>query len=326
MSRDHVTLSEWLAARSALAAPMLVDRGRPIAFATLDDESRRVATGLARLGIRRGDRVALWLPNVSAWLSCFFACARLGAIAVSVNTRFRAQEVADIVGRSGARLLVYWPEFKGIDFSSILAEAAAGLEGVEALIAYAEEKASAPKRVAGKPVLAYADLAGQAPRSQDDASADAGCVLFTTSGTTRAPKFVLHDQRTVIAHAQDVAQGFGLDADAVMLLVPPLCGVFGFCCALGVLAAGRPLVMRPAWDPVAAAADISAQQVTHANATDDAIAQLLAQSGTQPAFPSVRYFGYAAFNPELEDIVERCSDEFLTLENVLGQGRESSRR
>jgi fatty-acyl-CoA synthase len=316
--RDNMTLGEWLAVRSALAAPMLVDRGRPIAFATLDDESRRVATGFARLGVRRGDRVALWLPNVSSWLSCFFACARLGAIAVSVNTRFRAQELADIVGRSGARLLVYWPEFKGIDFSSILAEAAAGLGQMETLIAYAEENGFAPQRVAGKPVLAYADLATQAPRARDDASADAGCVLFTTSGTTKAPKFVLHDQRTVIAHAHDVAQGFGLDADAVMLLVPPLCGVFGFCCALGALAAGRPLVMRPAWDPVAAAADISAQRVTHANATDDAIAQLLAQSSMQPAFPSVRYFGYAAFNPQLEDIVERAERRGLALVGLYG--------
>ena len=131
MRRTNLTLSAMLAARSTLAAPMLIDRGKPIAFHALWEESRRVATAFERLGIRRGDRVALWLPNVSAWLSCFFACAQLAAIAVSVNTRFRAQEVADIVGRSGARLLVYWPGFKGIDFSSILAEAAGALERVE---------------------------------------------------------------------------------------------------------------------------------------------------------------------------------------------------
>jgi len=277
-----------------------------------------VATAFARLGIGPGDRVALWLPNVSAWLSCFFACARLGAIAVSVNTRFRAQEVADIVERSGARLLVYWPGFKGIDFSSILSEAGAGLERVEALVAYAEAEAVDPDRVAGKPVLAYATLAAAPPRARDDASADAGCVMFTTSGTTKAPKFVLHNQRAVVAHAHDVAQGFGLDADAVMLLVPPLCGVFGFCCAMGALAAGRPLVMRPAWDPAQAAADIAAHRVTHANATDGAIAQLLAQSTAQPAFPSVRFFGTAAFDPALDDIVERAERRGLALVGLYG--------
>jgi len=301
---------------------MLVDRGRPVGFAELAAESRCLATAFERLGIRREDRVALWLPNVSAWLSCFFACARLGAIAVSVNTRFRAHEVADIVGRSGARLLVYWPGFKGIDFSSILAEVAetapAALARVEALIAYAENDSRAPTTIAGKPVLSYGALAAEAPREQDAAAPDAGCVLFTTSGTTKAPKFVLLDQRAVVAHASDVARGFDLDADAVMLLVPPLCGVFGFCCAMAALAAGRPLVMRPAWDPAQAAADIAVQRVTHANATDEAIVQLLAQTSAQPAFPSVRFFGYAAFNPALDDIVERAERHGLTLVGLYG--------
>ncbi|HSH07113.1 MAG TPA: AMP-binding protein [Burkholderiales bacterium] len=319
-----LTLSALLAARAATAggAPMLVDRGRPIAFAEIAAESRRVATAFARLGIGREDRVALWLPNVSAWLTCFFACAQLGAIAVSVNTRFRAQEVADIVGRSGARLLVYWPGFKGIDFSAILTEVAeaapTALAGIEALIAYAEAESAAPHHIAGRAVHAYGALAGELPRQRDDATPDAGCILFTTSGTTKAPKFVLHDQRAVVAHAHDVARGFGLDADAVMLLVPPLCGVFGFCCAMGALAAGRPLVMRPAWDAAQAAADIAAQRVTHANATDEAIAQLLAHSRTEPAFPSVRFFGYASFNPSLDDIVERAAARDLTLVGLYG--------
>jgi fatty-acyl-CoA synthase len=323
VQRTDLTLSALLAAharQAARAVPMLVDRGRAIGFAELADESRRVATGLARLGIGPGDRVALWLPNVSAWLSCFFACARLGAIAVSVNTRFRAHEVADIVGRSGARLLVYWPGFKGIDFSSILADATDALERVETLIAYAEarDEPGAPDRVAGKPVLAYAALAAEAPRSRDDADPANGCVLFTTSGTTKAPKFVLLDQRAVVAHARDVARGFGLDGNAVMLLVPPLCGVFGFCCAMGALAAGRPLVMRPAWDPVLAAADIGTHRVTHANATDEAIAQLLDQTTAQPAFPSLRFVGYAAFNPGLDDIVARAAQRGLALVGLYG--------
>ena len=141
-------------------------------------------------------------------------------VAVSINTRFRAQEVADIVGRSGARLLVYWPGFKGIDFSGILDEvaetAATALARLEALIVYAEGGTRVPPRIAGKPVLPYGALAAEAPRAQDDAAPQAGCILFTTSGTTRAPKFVLLEQRAVVAHAHDVAHGFGLDADAVM--------------------------------------------------------------------------------------------------------------
>ncbi|WZB60267.1 AMP-binding protein [Achromobacter xylosoxidans] len=67
-----------------------------------------------------GQRVAIWLPNCAAWVESFLACARLGALALAVNTRFRALEVADILGRGKADWLIFWPGFKGIDFQGVL--------------------------------------------------------------------------------------------------------------------------------------------------------------------------------------------------------------
>ena len=112
------------------------------------DESRRIAQGLADFGIGKGDRVALWLPNTPAWLALYFACARLGAIAVAVNTRFRSAEIADIIGRSGARLLVLWPDFRRIDFLGILGEVdRAALDRLEGIIAYGRD----PPAIWGRP-------------------------------------------------------------------------------------------------------------------------------------------------------------------------------
>ena len=64
------TLSTLLDARAVEgpAAPALVGPHGVVSYAELADESRRLATGLERLGIARGDRVAIWLPNVAAWL------------------------------------------------------------------------------------------------------------------------------------------------------------------------------------------------------------------------------------------------------------------
>lgn len=312
------TLTALLEARTARTAPMLIDRGRPVSHQSLAEEASRVASGLRALGIGAGDRVALWLPNVTAWLAVFFACARLGAIAVSVNTRFRSHELGDIVGRSRAKVLVCWPGFKGIDFASILGQCEkSALERLESIVVYAEGDAT-PAALSGKPVTSYATLAGAAPMKESCANATAGCVIFTTSGTTKAPKFVLHDQKTVIAHAHDVVRGFALGPDAVMLLAPPLCGVFGFCCAMAALAAGRPLVMSPVWDPAQAARDIAAHRVTHVNATDDALLQLLGQSDAPVAFPSLQFAGYAAFNPALVDIVQRAEARGLKLVGLYG--------
>jgi fatty-acyl-CoA synthase len=313
------TLPALLAARADAAVPALLERGRPVSFRDLAAESRRLAGGLQRLGLRQGDRVALWLPNLPAWFATFFACAQLGLVALSVNTRFRSHELADVLHRSRARALVFWPQFKGLDFAGILAQCdPQALDRLEAIIVYAEDGEPAPRTVAGKRSLGYAELAGGAALAGQRAGPDDGCVLFTTSGTTKAPKFVLHSQRSVLAHASDVAQGFAIDADSVMLLAPPLCGVFGFCSAMAALAAGRPLVMTPAWDAGQAARDIVAHRVTHANGTDDAFAHLLAQSEAARPFPSLRFFGYAAFNPAQGDIVARAEARGVKLVGLYG--------
>ena len=184
-----------------------------------------------------GDRVALWLPNMPAWLALFFACARLGAIAVSVNTRFRSHEVADIVDRSRARLLVFWPGFKDRLRRDPRRLRPAALDtGSGDRLRRGRCAARRRARQAGVCVRRSPAIA-PCPKS---ATPDAGCVIFTTSGTTKAPKFVLHDQRTVIRHAFDVAAGFGIGPDATLLLAPPLCGVFGFCNAMAAIAAHGP--------------------------------------------------------------------------------------
>src|SRR5690625_4749603 len=87
-------------------APAIVHEERVMSYADLADASQRVAQGLRALGVGHGDRVAIWLPNIPEWLVLYFACARLGAIAVAVNTRFRSAEVQDIVGRAGCKALV----------------------------------------------------------------------------------------------------------------------------------------------------------------------------------------------------------------------------
>jgi fatty-acyl-CoA synthase len=319
MNVNPDSLAALLAQRAADDSTALIERNNRISFRALAEASRRVARGLAALGVGPGQRVALWLPDVPAWLEAFFACAQLGAIAVSVNTRFRTHELADLLARSGASVLVFWPGFKHIDFGALLAECPReALEALRAVVLYDESGALAPATVAGKPARSYRELAAQPPLEQASGAPDAGCAIFTTSGTTKAPKFVLHDQRGVLAHAQEVVHGFGIGADAVVLLAPPLCGVFGFCTAMAAFAAGRPLVMAPAWDPARAARDIAQHRVTHANGTDEAVAQLLAQNDAPVAFPTLRLFGYAAFNPALEDIVERAEARGLTLVGLYG--------
>ena len=301
---------ETVPAFLAAARESLIDRGRVLAYGALERESASLARGLREHGVRRGDRVALWLPSIPAWLATFVACARLGAIAVSLNTRFRSAEIADIVSRSGCRALVYWPDFRNIDFRGILdACDPAALRSLGARIAYGEDGGAS----------AYHELTALAPLEDDASAPDAPCIIFTTSGTTKAPKFVLHDQRTVLRHARDVARGFDFVATGSRVLVTaPFCGVFGFCNAMGTIAADGPLVMSPTFDATDAAALVRRHGITHFNCTDEMLAQMLAAVPEETPFPTVRFVGYAAFNPALADLPTRAAARGVTVVGLYG--------
>lgn len=286
----------------------------------LQDESLRLAQGLRGLGVVAGDRVGLWLPNIPAWLALFFACARIGAIAVSVNTRFRAQEVQDIVGRSGCRLLVLWPGFKAIDFRGILdAVDPAALEALTDVVTYAEGEAHGAFEFSGRRITPYTALLAS-PRDEHAAAAAASrCVIFTTSGTTKAPKFVCHQQWGVVQHARDVAVGFDLQAPGTRVMQAlPLCGVFGFTQALAALAAGAPMRMLPVFEAATVAQLLVDEHITHANGGDDMLDRLLAVRPEATPFPALKFFGYARFNPALDDLTARADARGVTACGLYG--------
>src|SRR2546423_12445774 len=162
------------------SASAFIHGERTLSFAELVDCSARAAQGLADLGVGRGDRVALWLPNLPAYPILYFACARLGAIAVAVNTRYRAVEVADIVGRSGAKVLACAPGFRGIDFPSILAEIdPATLDKLAAVVTVGEEPKSAPAALERLRRVPYDRLLSRPAFAANHALANAPCNIFT---------------------------------------------------------------------------------------------------------------------------------------------------
>jgi fatty-acyl-CoA synthase len=295
--------------------------GATLSYAELAALSRRAARGLERLGVGAGDRVALWLPNTPAYVALWLACARLGAIAVAVNTRFRSAEVGDIVGRSAAKVLVLWPGFRAIDFLSILADIEpAALAQLETLIVYDEDDAerAVPAPVAHCRRVGYRELVGGEESGTDRSGPDVAVNIFTTSGTTSRPKFVLHGQGPVVRHARLVARHFGYDRGGALLNFLPLCGVFGFNMMTAALAAGAPMVLMSAFDAETALGLIRAHDVRHLNAPDEAIDAFLRLSPDPVALPTIGACGFAYFNASLADIAERADARGLRLIGLFG--------
>lgn len=304
-------------AASRPQATLLIDQDQRISATQLQAQSRALAAGLARMGVRPGDRVAVWLPNCAAWVQSFLACAHLGALVLAVNTRFRALEVADILGRGQADWLVFWPGFKGIDFQGILdgvaPEHLTRLQGVVALTAADEPS---PASIQGKPACRYADLLATdfpppAPRG------NAGVLCFTTSGTTSKPKFVLHDQQTLLRHGAAVARAYGYDDGSCVLASAPFCGAFGFATLAGGLAQGVPVVCTPVFNAAQSADAIARYAVTHTYANNEALVGMM-QAAPPGAFASARLFGFASFTPALDNLLDLAGEAGVPLTGLYG--------
>jgi len=316
------TLLDGAALQDAHATALICGAQR-LTFAALRTRSRALAAGLHARGITRGDRVAIWLPNVPLWVELLFACAHIGAIVVAVNTRFKAAELGDILGRSGAKLLVYWPQFRGIDFTGIL-------EGVERaclgdlrhLVAY-NEGGVLPRSACGLPITPSEAL----PRVGNDVPpagrADDGCVMFTTSGTTSKPKLVLHAQQSIATHAIATAQALGYDAPGTVIkAVTPLCGVSGFGMPLAALAARAPCVLTPVFDARDSLDLIRAQRVTHIHANHEIIRRWLDAVTDRDDLSSLRAVNCGS---GIAAVYERAAAHGIALQSIYGSSELQAR-
>lgn len=296
-----------------------IDIDQPVSNKALAAQADRVAALLYAKGARPGDRLALWLPSCTEWLATFLACARLGITVVSMNTRFRSQEVGDLIERGNCRWLAMWPAFKGIPFSDILNGVdPQQLRPLQGIMTIGESSSFvAPANAQAFSYLEPADVSALAAVPMPSGNEHA--LVYTTSGTTSRPKLVVHDQQTLLRHGANVARYFGIAANDAVLLGAPLCGAFGFSAALGGLAGGAPLVASPVIDPAECAQQIQRFNVTHTFANNELLDRILDAAGnTSNPFPSLRVAGFASFAPSLEDLPQRAEKAGITLVGLYG--------
>lgn len=276
-----------------------------ITYGDLERETRRVAAGLRALGVGPGDRVGFWLPNLRAYLGLLGACGRLGAIAVAMNTRFRRTEIEDVLRRASPKVFAFVPSLGRADHMEILA----GIDPeLRANVSSAIQCDGAPVSVPGLDVVAYGELAAHEPMDEMLGGPDSGCAIFTTSGTTSLPKFVLHNQEQVVRHAGDVARTLELEAPGTMVLQSlPFCGVFGYVYLLATLRVGAPTYLPMIFEARECANLMARLNATHVAGGDDMFVRLMEEgdrltNGREIPFPSLRFCPYASFNSALADL------------------------
>ena len=110
MKMDLVKAVEsWAISQPGLVA--LYFDEKTITFADLNVKANRVANGLQGLGVERGDRVAIMLPNIPEFVYSFVGILKLGAVAVPFNTLYKGGEIRHILKDSGAKVLIALTNF-----------------------------------------------------------------------------------------------------------------------------------------------------------------------------------------------------------------------
>lgn len=171
----------------------LVGSGQRYTYRELRAEVRRIARGLAALGVRRGDKVAILMGNRPEWLIADFAIALLGGVMVGVNTWATARELEYVLGHSDTRFLITVERFLKHDYCALLKELEPHRERLpllERIVGVGDTLPDGWLRYAdlaslGEPVPEAAIDAAQRAVAPDDV-----VYLLYTSGSTSLPKGV----------------------------------------------------------------------------------------------------------------------------------------
>jgi len=215
-------IRDWLHEHAARTQIEGAD-GTAWTFEVIEAESARVARGLLAEGVGKGGRVGLMLPNSPEWLIAFCAITRIGALAVLMSTFFKPPEVAHALRHADVDTLITTDRFLSADFTARLEAALPGL---------AERSEARPLRPFAAPFLRAVWVWGEAQPawSRGDraalaaaadgvdarllaeieievAPADPALIIYT-SGSTAAPKAVVHSQGTLVRHSRAMARGF----------------------------------------------------------------------------------------------------------------------
>ena len=229
-------------------------------FSEIKSHVDKLARGLIGVGVKPGDKVCLWMTNCPEWIYTFFAVAKIGAILVPVNTRFRTSDMEYVLRQSDSSTLIAIDESGPVNYLTMIEELCpeialcqpsqlrlAKFPELKRIIVLGNNHPSG--------VLDWNDLGRNKisveyyDEIQSSVDPDDIVLLMYTSGTTGFPKGVMHChniQRTLV----DAASRMGMTSRDVILMYLPLFHCFGlYEGPIMSLVSGARMVLTASFDP-----------------------------------------------------------------------------
>lgn len=255
--------------------------------------SRSFAAALSHRGVRAGDAVAVQLPGGAEAAIAYQATLMLGAVLVPIVHIYGPDEVDFILKQSRARVLVIPDRWRSVNH-------------LERISAYRQVQTLDDIVVVGDApadCLTFSTLtSAHEPRLETaDAASDDVCLLIYTSGTTSAPKGVLHSQRSLLAELDSAPAVMGAESDDVQLVSFPPGHIAGVVSYLRPMVTGSTAVFMDAWDPTVAVELIRKYGVTSTSGTPFHLSGILDLADGGVDVPTLREFlvGAATVPPNL---------------------------
>jgi len=212
---------------------VIIFEDKKITYRELNERANEFAAGLLKLGIQKGDKVGLWMPNYPEWVIAYFGIVKIGAVVVPMNTRYKTHEVEYILNNSEAVALVMIDNFVGIDFIKMMNDLRGKIPKLKHVI------------VLGTPdrdMREFYEICEMGKDWKDNKefedrkktlSPDECIFILYTSGTTGNPKGAMLSHNNMGTNARDVAGVLKTTEKDRFLLAVPFFHCFG--CVMGIL-------------------------------------------------------------------------------------------
>lgn len=270
----NYTLGDWMdkMAREHGDNEGLVYPGRRLrlTYKELNETARRAARSLLAMGVRKGDHVAVWSQNTPEWIYTLHACAKIGAILVTVNTNYKIFELEYLLRQSDTKVLVFGDGIKGSDYHEILRELLQDRSRVPVLTHLIHmEKADGPKADEGilpwSEFMTLCDKVSDAELDEVQRQQDIHDVINMqyTSGTTGFPKGVMLTHHNILNNGFFIGENMKFTPKDRLCICVPFFHCFGLVLAqMAAITHATTMVPVEAYSPVAVMETIQAERCT----------------------------------------------------------------
>ncbi|MBR2105718.1 MAG: AMP-binding protein [Treponema sp.] len=252
------------------------DRDLRFSYAQFDKRVDDMAAGLYAIGVRKGDNVGIWATNVPDWLTYMFACARLGAVAVTVNTSYKLHELEYLVKQADLTTLCLTDGVKDSNYVQMIKELVPELDEYERGCLKSKRFPClknvvfmGPEKFRGLYSTPELLLLGQhvdfeiIKKIESEVTPHDVVNMQYTSGTTGFPKGVMLTSHNIINNGYSIGESMRYTSKERVCLPVPLFHCFGI--VLGVMAIlshGATHVLLESFDPLVALASIHKEKCT----------------------------------------------------------------